>query len=831
MGLRRGAAKGSVRLPNKKEPGGQQILLVPFSPDRSKSGRFAHQKGQFSRCFSPDPGYQVSIQLLSSNWFMVAFLTFLWKVPALGLSIRSQTLKFGEDWVFLFLLGISMASLSFGLDVVTSKCQQANLWVYEELADHRSLQYFSWVFYHAALAMVSAASAKYLSPQAAGSGIPELKVALRGVVLHEFFTFWTFVAKLVGVVCTLAAGSTVFLGKVGPFVHMATILAMLLGKVMVKFAGSAENPGRKYELMVAGVAVGVACCFVAPVGGVLFGVEATGTHFAVRDYWRGFFAATCAALTFRLLAVLNNTPETVAVLFWTSWRVEFPYDLPELLSYAILGVLSGGLCCIFLFCHRSILMFLQRRTRVKRIMANNKILHAGFISLLLASITFPHGSGQYIGSRLSMKELLETFFSNVSWGLEEANSTHRPHYSADPGDYFGWAHPDLSSLEVLSFFLLAKFFMVLLATSMVIPAGYFLPVFVYGAALGRLYGEVMAKIFPDGIVSEGIHMRITPAGYALAGAAAYSGAVTQTISTALLTFELTGQMSHILPVLVAVLVSNAISQRLQPSFFEGIIIAKKLPFLPKLSVGKSQGHNLYAEDFMVTDLQYLSWESKYKDLRRLLKTSSLKQFPLVDSQESRILLGSIKRKHLSRLLSEQLSSEKRFQHLLHQSEETAKKKEGETGPNEGRGDTSVAPREEEPPASSVSGGPLVEGEEQDKTSKSIPGSADSRLPPKKDHWRYYNMVEEWECQQLQETLPLEAVPTDPAPYRLLPKETLYQCYDLFNLLSLRTAYVTDVGRLVGVVSLKELKRAVEQCVKGTIASRPQQPSSEPSDQE
>ncbi|KAH1187987.1 hypothetical protein KIL84_020633 [Mauremys mutica] len=77
-------------------------------------------------------------------------------------------------------------------------------------------------------------------------------------------------------------------------------------------------------------------------------------------------------------------------------------------------------------------------------------------------------------------------------------------------------------------------------------------------------------------------------------------------------------------------------------------------------------------------------------------------------------------------------------------------------------------------------------------------------------------VEDWECQQLQEPVRLEELPIDPAPYRLLEKETLYQCYDLFNLLGLRTAYVTNVGRLVGVVSLRELKAAVEGSVKGTF---------------
>ncbi|XP_038242090.1 chloride channel protein ClC-Kb-like isoform X5 [Dermochelys coriacea] len=670
-----------------------------------------------------------------------------------------------------------------------------NLWVYDTLEGYRALQYFSWVLYHTGFMMVAAGVAKYISPQAAGSGIPELKVTLRGVVLSEFFTLRTGLAKLVGVICTLGAGSTIFLGKVGPFVHMATILATQLGRVMVQVAGTKENPARKYEMLVAGAAVGVACCFVAPVGGVLFSVEATGTHFALRDYWRGFFSATCAALTFRLLPLLHGESETVAVLFSTSWRVEFPFDLPELLSFALLGALCGALCCIYLFCHRNLLLLLPR-CRLGR----NEILHAGLVSLVLASITFPHGLGQYLGARLTMKELLETFFNNCTWGRAELgglNASRQPPHPSYEDPWLQWTHPQLSSLEMLSFFLLAKFFMLLLATTMVVPAGYFLPVFVYGAGLGRLYGEIMAKVFPEGIVSDGIRIAIGPAAYALAGAAAYSGAVTHTLSTALLVFELTGQMSHVLPLLIAVLVANGLSQRLQASFFDGIIIAKQLPYLPKLGMGRSGAHDIYAEDFMVTDLQFLPRGCRYKDVRGLLKASSLKQFPLVDSQESRILLGSIRRKHLAKLLSEQLSTEKRFQYLLRRSELL--------GADSASGTPGEKP--ETPRVSAEPGNGETSKEEERGTQLSVK-MKDVR-----------HLVEEWECQQLQEPVRLEELPIDPAPYRLLENETLYQCYDLFNLLGLRTAYVTNVGRLVGVVSLRELKAAVEGSVKGTFTRR------------
>ena len=44
---------------------------------------------------------------------------------------------------------------------------------------------------------------------------------------------------------------------------------------------------------------------------------------------------------------------------------------------------------------------------------------------------------------------------------------------------------------------------------------------------------------------------ISPGGYAVVGAAAMAGGVTHTISTSVIVFELTGQITHILPVMVS----------------------------------------------------------------------------------------------------------------------------------------------------------------------------------------------------------------------------------------------------------------------------------------
>ena len=46
------------------------------------------------------------------------------------------------------------------------------------------------------------------------------------------------------------------------------------------------------------------------------------------------------------------------------------------------------------------------------------------------------------------------------------------------------------------------------------------------------------------------YVALSPGGYAIVGAAAFAGAVTHTVSTSMIVFELTGQITHLLPVMV-----------------------------------------------------------------------------------------------------------------------------------------------------------------------------------------------------------------------------------------------------------------------------------------
>lgn len=53
----------------------------------------------------------------------------------------------------------------------------------------------------------------------------------------------------------------------GPLVHIASIVATLLSKLVTSFQGIYQNESRNTEMLAAACAVGVASCFAAPIGG------------------------------------------------------------------------------------------------------------------------------------------------------------------------------------------------------------------------------------------------------------------------------------------------------------------------------------------------------------------------------------------------------------------------------------------------------------------------------------------------------------------------------------------------------------------------------------
>ncbi|XP_058531680.1 chloride channel protein ClC-Ka isoform X1 [Ochotona princeps] len=565
--------------------------------------------------------------------------------------LKQKLFRVGEDWCFLLVLGVLMALISYAMDLAVGSVVRAHKWLYREIGDSHLLRYLSWAVYPVALVSFSSGFSQSITPFSGGSGIPEVKTILSGVILEDYLDIKNFGAKVVGLSCTLATGSTIFLGKVGPFVHLSVMIAAYLGRLRTKTLGEAENKSKQHEMLVAGAAVGVATVFAAPFSGVLFSIEVMSSHFTVWDYWRGFFAATCGAFMFRLLAVFNSEQETITSLYKTSFRVDVPFDLPEIFFFVVLGAICGMASCAYLFCQRTFLAFIRTNRVISKLLATSKPLYSALAALLLASLTYPPGVGRFMASRLSMKEHLDSLFDNRSWALLTRNASPPWPKELDPQNlWLEWYHPHFTIFGTLAFFLVMKFWMLILATTIPMPAGYFLPIFIYGAAIGRLLGEALSLAFPEGIVAGGITNPIMPGGYALAGAAAFSGAVTHSISTALLAFELTGQIVHALPVLMAVLVANAIAQSCQPSFYDGTIIVKKLPYLPWIRGRPIGSHRVTVENFMNHTITTLARDAPLEQVVKVVTSTDVAEYPVVESRESQILVGTVRRAQLVQAL-------------------------------------------------------------------------------------------------------------------------------------------------------------------------------------
>ncbi|XP_007954804.1 chloride channel protein 1 [Orycteropus afer afer] len=760
--------------------------------------------------------------------------------------------KLGEDWIFLVLLGLLMALVSWSMDYVSAKSLQAYKWAYFQVQPSLPLQYLAWVAVPLTLILFSALFCHLISPQAVGSGIPEMKTILRGVVLKEYLTVKAFVAKVVAL--TAGLGSGIPVGKEGPFVHIASICAAVLSKFMSVFCGVYEQPYYYTDILTVGCAVGVGCCFGTPLGGVLFSIEVTSTYFAVRNYWRGFFAATFSAFVFRVLAVWNKDAVTITALFRTNFRMDFPFDLQELPAFAVIGICCGFLGAVFVYLHRQVMLGVRKNKILSQFLAKHRLLYPGIVTFVIASFTFPPGLGQFMAGELMPREAISTLFDNNTWVK----------HTGDPetlGQSAVWIHPQVNVVIIILLFFIMKFWMSIVATTMPIPCGGFMPVFVLGAAFGRLVGELMAMLFPDGILFDGIIYKILPGGYAVIGAAALTGAVSHTVSTAVICFELTGQIAHILPMMVAVILANMVAQSLQPSLYDSIIQVKKLPYLPDLGWNQLSKFTIFVEDIMVRDVKFVSASCTYGELQALLQTTTVKTLPLVDSKESMILLGSVERSELQALLQQHLSAERR----LRATQDMARKLS--ELPYDGRAalggpesfifvdedeDEDLPGRVEPPPpppprtfpvatpSPEEPNGPLPSYKQQPEApepaerrpsifwalfscmlgrarpskKKAVQDSADlvDNMSPEE--------VAAWEQEQLGQPVCFDHCCIDQSPFQLVEQTTLHKTHTLFSLLGLHLAYVTSMGKLRGVLALEELQKAIEGHTKSGVQLRP-----------
>jgi len=70
-------------------------------------------------------------------------------------------------------------------------------------------------------------------------------------------------------------------------------------------------------------------------------------------------------------------------------------------------------------------------------------------------------------------------------------------------------------------------------------------------------------------------------------------------------------------------------------------------------------------------------------------------------------------------------------------------------------------------------------------------------------------IAQWEDLQMQQVVDFSICQIDPAPFQLVEKTSLLKVHNLFSMVGVSLAYVTAIGKLVGVVGLHELRNGIE----------------------
>lgn len=480
-------------------------------------------------------------------------------------------------------------------------------------------------------------------PQAAGSGLPFMRVAISGIDMSKYLSFRCVATKIVGLMAALGAGLSI--GKEGPFIMISCGFASILMNWR-PFHRVRDDETKRLEMLACACAAGVAATFGSPFGGVLFGVEVTSHFYLVRTLPRSFFAAIVGALVADF-----GTKNTRYGLFGNrSMGISFKKDignvsrgitLVDLCVFLIIGIVCGLGGALF---NRSLSILVRARDNFFESSPSSSPRHNWWNALgrrsglVLVVIFFScwlefYGDSAWFLRHGSPRRILGLLFSK-----------DRQFFAADGTNGIDNTNNESAFLSSsLLIFLPLKFILTLISIILPVPAGLFTPTFVIGGIFGRLVGESVRAF--------GLwHTHYEPFEFAIIGAGAFSSGVTHAVSTAAIIMEISHTDGLNLPVSVAILAAYFTAKRLSENVYDVLIVTSNLPRLKKLP---KAAYDIPAWEVMkdVAKMSVLTADSTYNDALSLLNRDSESVIPIVDSYDNQFLLATVTRSRLAYAVS------------------------------------------------------------------------------------------------------------------------------------------------------------------------------------
>ncbi|KAL4245856.1 Chloride channel [Abortiporus biennis] len=477
--------------------------------------------------------------------------------------------------------------------------------------------------FYIVLAIAFAGSAAVLvthyAPYAFHTGIPEIKAILSGFVFDRFLGAWTLLIKALGLALAVASGLS--LGKEGPLVHVACCMAYLLSRLL----RLKQSEAQKRKLLAAAASAGVSVAFGSPLGGVLFGLEELDTFSFSNEsdvMWRGFVASVIAAMALQYVDPFGTAK---LVLFQVS-GVSATWKAFELIPWMFLAILGGVFGSLLIKLNAAVAVY-----RHRSFLRDYPIAEVIGFTAITAAVSY-----LVVFLRVQSSELVANLFQEC-----------------DParGDYHGLCNPTAvwENIFLLILTALVKIIFTSWTFGMMIPAGIFLPTIAIGACLGRAVGlltEGLQRTYPKALIfnscpPDATVRCISPGFYAVIGASAMLGGVTRmTISLVVILFELTGALSHVLPIMISVMVSKWIGDAFGKDGIYAVWIAlRQYPWLPP-SDFRDNGQSASQIIKSVDNLVVIQDEREFtlQELDQFVTSSTFHGYPVVRGEQ---LLGYV----------------------------------------------------------------------------------------------------------------------------------------------------------------------------------------------
>ena len=553
-------------------------------------------------------------------------------------------------WVLSALIGLAMGLIAFLVDTLIEGLNYAKFESAERYIRAGSSgagAFFVMLSLVVVFAAIAGAAVAWVEPLAAGSGIPELKTYLNGVHLKGLLQLKTLFAKLGGISFTIASG--LIAGKEGPFVHGGGIVGGGIGQMGSRVLGFAlprrwggyfRNEADHRDFVAIGTAAGVATAFGAPIGGLLFTIEEGCSFYSTSIFWRGFAATCIGVYTLHFLAELKEDPAGIFRAGMgihrdfglyadnvTNYGEVFFYYFWEIPIFVLMGATGGLLGAVFVSLNIKITQIRQAyipvRAPVKRHLET--IFMAVITLVIFFSLSYtspcaplPANLDQYLSEDVA-SELLE---GGVDDPRATANGTAAmvefPQLWCPPGTYSAWGQfffaPLASTLKKLihlgehipgyqheyplssvGLFFFITYCLMTWTYGVGAPTGLFVPSLAVGAAMGQLFGRLVAALIaPTGIE---IHLPV----YAVIGAAASLGGATRmTLSITVLVVETTGAIQLTVPIMLTIFAAKLVGDTFTLGIYDTHIKIRGAPLLEEDNLNSHQ--KMMSEKLSVTEL-------------------------------------------------------------------------------------------------------------------------------------------------------------------------------------------------------------------------------------